>query len=230
MVLVSLLICLIFSFLFKDEREKEEEREKETEIIVTTTEADKSVFPEGLLTLDEEQVDLRKTNSWRLTLEQISTREFLEVQAVNAVAPFIITARLRDLMKRSPLLHNNRNTTTTTTTTHTTTSTTHTTHTTTSTTSTTHTTKKTRVVGPEEVEKGEGEGSEGDEEGTMEKKFIINVSAMEGQFYRFKTERHPHTNMAKVCYFILFFIIFIFILFCSVFNSIVISTFVLLFV
>jgi NAD(P)-dependent dehydrogenase (short-subunit alcohol dehydrogenase family) len=28
-------------------------------------------------------------------------------------------------------------------------------------------------------------------------KFIVNVSAMEGKFYRFKSERHPHTNMAK---------------------------------
>ncbi|EQC34399.1 hypothetical protein SDRG_08169 [Saprolegnia diclina VS20] len=28
-------------------------------------------------------------------------------------------------------------------------------------------------------------------------KFIINVSAMEGKFYRYKTPHHPHTNMAK---------------------------------
>ena len=28
-------------------------------------------------------------------------------------------------------------------------------------------------------------------------KFIVNVSAMEGKFYRFKTSQHPHTNMAK---------------------------------
>ena len=28
-------------------------------------------------------------------------------------------------------------------------------------------------------------------------KFVVNVSAMEGKFYRFKTQRHPHTNMAK---------------------------------
>jgi len=28
-------------------------------------------------------------------------------------------------------------------------------------------------------------------------RFIINVSAMEGKFYRFKTPNHPHTNMAK---------------------------------
>jgi len=30
-----------------------------------------------------------------------------------------------------------------------------------------------------------------------ENKFIVNVSAMEGKFYRFKTPNHPHTNMAK---------------------------------
>lgn len=30
-----------------------------------------------------------------------------------------------------------------------------------------------------------------------EKRFIINVSAMEGQFYRNKSTTHPHTNMAK---------------------------------
>src|SRR3546814_2660328 len=30
------------------------------------------------------------------------------------------------------------------------------------------------------------------------RKHIVNVSAVEGQFYRrFKTTRHPHTNMAK---------------------------------
>ena len=28
-------------------------------------------------------------------------------------------------------------------------------------------------------------------------KFIVNVSAMEGKFYRYKTPFHPHTNMAK---------------------------------
>ncbi len=28
-------------------------------------------------------------------------------------------------------------------------------------------------------------------------KFIVNVSAMEGKFYRYKRETHPHTNMAK---------------------------------
>lgn len=31
----------------------------------------------------------------------------------------------------------------------------------------------------------------------MKDKFVINVSAMEGKFYRYKTAFHPHTNMAK---------------------------------
>ena len=30
-----------------------------------------------------------------------------------------------------------------------------------------------------------------------EHKFIVNVSAMEGKFYRWKSDTHPHTNMAK---------------------------------
>ena len=28
-------------------------------------------------------------------------------------------------------------------------------------------------------------------------KYVINVSAMEGKFYRYKTPNHPHTNIAK---------------------------------
>lgn len=92
------------------------------------------VFPEGQLDEDLQQVDLRKTNSWRLELGDIETTEMIEVQLVNAVAPFVLNNRLSLLMKK---------------------------------------------------------------ENTGEK-HIINVSAMEGKFQRFKKEsRHPHTNMAK---------------------------------
>lgn len=35
------------------------------------------------------------------------------------------------------------------------------------------------------------------EQSKHEHKFIINVSAMEGKFYRVKSPNHPHTNMAK---------------------------------
>ena len=94
----------------------------------------KEVFPEGELDVDLQQVDLRKTNSWRLRLGEIETPEMVEVQLVNAVAPFVLVNRLVSLMRR-------------------------------------------------------------DYTGN---KHIVNVSAMEGKFHRFKKEdRHPHTNMAK---------------------------------
>ena len=96
--------------------------------------AQKDLFPEGRLDQDLQQVDLRDRNSWRLLLAEVSTVELLEVQLVNAIAPFIFNARLKPLMLRTP----------------------------------------------------------------ERDKHIVNVSAVEGQFYRnFKTTRHPHTNMAK---------------------------------
>jgi NAD(P)-dependent dehydrogenase (short-subunit alcohol dehydrogenase family) len=92
------------------------------------------LFPAGQLDQDLQQVDLRGRNSWRLLLDEVSSVELLEVQLVNAVAPFIFNARLKPLMLRTP----------------------------------------------------------------DRDKHIVNVSAVEGQFYRrFKTTRHPHTNMAK---------------------------------
>jgi NAD(P)-dependent dehydrogenase (short-subunit alcohol dehydrogenase family) len=96
--------------------------------------AQKDLFPEGRLDQDLQQIDLRDRNSWRLLLAEVSTVELLEVHLVNAVAPFILNARLKPLMLRTP----------------------------------------------------------------DRDKHIVNVSAVEGQFYRrFKTTRHPHTNMAK---------------------------------
>ncbi len=92
------------------------------------------LFPEGKLDVDLQQVDLRTTNSWRLRLGEIKASEMLELQLVNAVAPFVLCNRLVEMMKR------------------------------------------------------ENTGC----------KHIVNVSAMEGKFFRFKkSDRHPHTNMAK---------------------------------
>src|SRR5688572_7296140 len=56
------------------------------------------LFPTGLLDQDLQQVDLRGRNSWRLLLDEISTVELLEVQLVNAIAPFILNARLKSLL------------------------------------------------------------------------------------------------------------------------------------
>ncbi len=58
------------------------------------------VFPQGKLDADLQQVDLRKTNSWRLKLGEINTTEMLEVQLVNSVAPFVLCNRLANLMKK----------------------------------------------------------------------------------------------------------------------------------
>lgn len=58
------------------------------------------VFPEGELDADLQQVDLRNTNSWRLKLGEIETTEMVEVQLVNAVAPFVLCNRLSELMKK----------------------------------------------------------------------------------------------------------------------------------
>lgn len=60
----------------------------------------KEVFPEGKLDADLQQVDLRKTNSWRLKLGQIEPIEMMEVQLVNAIAPFVLCNRLIALMRK----------------------------------------------------------------------------------------------------------------------------------
>ncbi len=58
------------------------------------------VFPEGKLDADLQQVDLRKTNSWRLKLGEIETTEMIEVQLVNSIAPFVLCNRLSEVMKK----------------------------------------------------------------------------------------------------------------------------------
>ncbi len=60
------------------------------------------LFPQGRLDADLQQVDLRHQNTWRLALAEVPTAEMLEVQLVNAVAPFILCARLKPLMLRVP--------------------------------------------------------------------------------------------------------------------------------
>jgi len=93
-----------------------------------------TLFPVNRFDGDRQQVDLREMNSWRLRMHEVETPELLEVQLVNAIAPYILNARLKPLMVRTAGAH----------------------------------------------------------------KHVVNVSAMEGQFYRTtKTDKHAHTNMAK---------------------------------
>ena len=69
-------------------------------MLAEDAEHDPLLFPSGTYDVDEQQVDLRTTNSWRLRMHQVSTPELLEVQLVNAVAPFVLNARLKPLMER----------------------------------------------------------------------------------------------------------------------------------
>ncbi|XP_022785096.1 uncharacterized protein LOC111325533 [Stylophora pistillata] len=81
-----------------------------------------------------EQLDIRQRNSWTYNLDEVPLQELLQVLTINTVGPFILTAKLKPLLKQSP----------------------------------------------------------------FQRKFVVNVSAMEGQFSRInKGHRHPHTNMAK---------------------------------
>jgi NAD(P)-dependent dehydrogenase (short-subunit alcohol dehydrogenase family) len=110
------------------------DRKSDVALLASGLQEESSLFPQGLLDQDLQQLDLRGRNSWRLLLGEVPSVELLEVHLVNAIAPFIINARLKPLMVRTP----------------------------------------------------------------ERDKHIVNVSAVEGQFYRsHKTIRHPHTNMAK---------------------------------
>ena len=91
------------------------------------------VLPTDALEDNEERADSRTANSWLLRLDEVGAPEMLEVQLVNAIAPFLLNSRLKPLLLRS----------------------------------------------------------------LFDRRFIVNVSAMEGQFRRHKTVFHPHTNMAK---------------------------------
>jgi NAD(P)-dependent dehydrogenase (short-subunit alcohol dehydrogenase family) len=56
------------------------------------------ILPQGVSDINGQQLDLRKTNSWLLKMEEVSTPELMECMLVNAMAPFILNARLKPLM------------------------------------------------------------------------------------------------------------------------------------
>lgn len=61
---------------------------------------DPGAFPEQKRDVNSQQLDLRRTNSWLLTLSSgnISTPELAEVFAINAMAPFILASKLTPLL------------------------------------------------------------------------------------------------------------------------------------
>jgi len=64
--------------------------------------ADDADFPAGEFDEHGQQVDNRDFNSWVMKLEDIPPREFAEVHFVNAIAPGILTGKLKKLLLQSP--------------------------------------------------------------------------------------------------------------------------------
>lgn len=65
------------------------------------------ILPPGISDINGQQLDLRHTNSWLLKMEEVSTPELMECMFVNAIAPFVLNARLKPLMK-TPTPHPDR--------------------------------------------------------------------------------------------------------------------------
>jgi NAD(P)-dependent dehydrogenase (short-subunit alcohol dehydrogenase family) len=161
------------------------------------------LLPANLRDVNNQQIDLRRKNSWLLKTDEVETPEVAEVFAINSISPFVLISKLKKLLisgkksfaedlssdssvefkrKRESIQNKSR--------------------------------LKTLNDFILESIKGE-EGGNGVEEDAWTKSaanhrgtnleavsasncsFIVNVSSMEGKFYRPKTVFHSHTNMAK---------------------------------
>lgn len=180
----------------------------------------------GARDVNDQQIDLRKENSWVLRAHEISTPEVAEVFAINSISPFVLIARLKSMLiankadyasdlKSYPsslkegvcsldwrksvrgatklrtlndfILESLR-----------------------------RSEENGKCKEGDSTLSGEGHGTAEDAEedawvnsranhrgAVLEPvradhcSFVVNVSSMEGKFYRPKTEAHPHTNMAK---------------------------------
>ena len=60
------------------------------------------LFPAGVRDGEGQPLDLREKNSWRMDLHEVSSVELIEVQLVNAIAPFVLNAKLKPLMLAVP--------------------------------------------------------------------------------------------------------------------------------
>jgi len=58
-------------------------------------------FPQGHVDVWGQQIDLRPKNTWVTKLDDVPVEELLQVHAINAMAPFILVSKLKDLLERS---------------------------------------------------------------------------------------------------------------------------------
>jgi NAD(P)-dependent dehydrogenase (short-subunit alcohol dehydrogenase family) len=189
---------------------------------------DAALLPAGLVDVNAQQLDLRRHNSWTMVAEEVETPELAEVMAINAMAPFILCARLQGIMSSG---HGNASRVSAGTS---------------GAYSSSHSGGHSAGSIAESILAGLGSsgsdpgggggggngGGEGSRRSTQERgkavggvaprprrdkdgghdlhgakathgvpaaqcSFIVNVSSMEGKFYRAKLPTHPHTNMAK---------------------------------
>jgi len=181
-----------------------------------------AVLPQGAVDVNEQQLDLRKVNTWVKRGHEVETPEVAEVFAINSIAPFVLCSKLRRGMTRAPrtavtdmsleqqaqaqklaelpddctslaeamlvagaaggaatghqrgdFSDRSKN-------------------------------SKTSKASSAGIGAGASSSTASCVHGAYapprlasETSFIVNVSAMEGKFYRKKTPNHPHTNMAK---------------------------------
>jgi NAD(P)-dependent dehydrogenase (short-subunit alcohol dehydrogenase family) len=103
-------------------------------------------------------ISVRRENSWKLGLGEVSATEAAEALAINTLAPFVLNSRLKALL--TPPCY-----------------------------------RAGHHSGDHQSEQLSSDNDPDRDSGCYS--YIINVSAMEGKFYRKKTAAHPHTNMAK---------------------------------
>lgn len=199
-----------------------------------------ALFPSHARDVNQQQLDLRRQNSWLLRMHQVSSPEIAEVFAINSISPFILVARLKPLLvygknKRNcanefgvsdkgdkSTGHSRSKPSKRDTAAHETVASTtpllslaesillqegaHS-----SSSSSTHKSGNsgngdstgTRHAGVD-AQEGTNTGSFDTAHGARAAQvpiadcsFVVNVSSMEGKFYRRKMASHPHTNMAK---------------------------------
>lgn len=181
-----------------------------------------AAFPSHARDINQQQLDLRRENSWLLRMHQVSSPEVAEVFAINSISPFIMVARLKPLLvhgktrraaqdgegadasssqepgskkksnkkdsqahsdsssapllslAESILLEEKRDT------------------------RSKDDRKSTDGAGADDATSFDtAHGARAPDVSASDCSFVVNVSSMEGKFYRRKMASHPHTNMAK---------------------------------
>ena len=148
-------------------------------------------FPTQARDINNQQIDLRRKHSWLLHMHEISTPEVAEVFAINSISPFVMIARLKPALAKNPIHSEclrNENCE-----------------------DIPYIPSLAEYILQEEQDQRKKKSNQKKDHSSTpyckggvscrvhhaDCSFVVNVSSMEGKFYRRKMEAHPHTNMAK---------------------------------